>query len=134
MAAPSPQLFASQPEAYRKAVLSDGDRLNSTYVTNRSRRLIVARLGYCDYSCNSCGQACPTGAIPPLHIGVKRQVHMGLARVDTNTCLPFRQADRRECDVCCVECRQAGYDAIEMREIEIPPGEPGAWSLSAAAP
>ncbi len=40
VAAPSPQLFASQPEAYRKAVLSDGDRLNSTYVTNRARRLM----------------------------------------------------------------------------------------------
>jgi NAD-dependent dihydropyrimidine dehydrogenase PreA subunit len=45
---------------------------------------------------------------------------MGLARVDTETCLPFRQTDRRECDVCYVECRQAGYDAIELREIEIP--------------
>lgn len=40
VAAPSPQLFATQPEAYRKAVLSDGDRLNSTYVTNRARRLM----------------------------------------------------------------------------------------------
>jgi transketolase len=40
VAAPSPQLFALQPEDYRRQVLSDGDRMNSTYVTNRCRRLM----------------------------------------------------------------------------------------------
>ncbi len=40
VAVPSPQLFALQPEEYRKQVLSDGDRLNSTFVTNRARRLM----------------------------------------------------------------------------------------------
>jgi transketolase len=40
VAAPSPQLFAMQPEEYRQQVLSLGDRFNSTYITNRSRRLM----------------------------------------------------------------------------------------------
>ena len=40
VAVPSPQLFALQDEAYRKSVLAAGDRMNSTYVTNRSRRLM----------------------------------------------------------------------------------------------
>lgn len=40
VAVPSPQLFALQDEAYRETVLPAGDRLNSTYVTNRSRRLM----------------------------------------------------------------------------------------------
>jgi len=40
VAAPSPQLFALQPEDYRNRVLTDGDRFNSTYLTNRSRRLM----------------------------------------------------------------------------------------------
>ncbi|MGQ9584556.1 MAG: 4Fe-4S binding protein, partial [Anaerolineae bacterium] len=26
--------------------------------------VLVPRLGYCDYSCNACGQVCPVGAIP----------------------------------------------------------------------
>ena len=63
---------------------------------------------------------CPTGAIQPLTIEVKRKTHMGLARVDTSTCLPYREPGRRDCDLCYFECRQAGYHAIEMREIEIP--------------
>ncbi len=40
VAAPCPQLFAMQPEDYRMRVLTPGDRLNSTYLTNRARRLM----------------------------------------------------------------------------------------------
>jgi ferredoxin len=85
----------------------------------------------CHQDCNFCTQVCPTGAIQPLTIQVKRKTHMGLAHVDTNTCLPFRNDDRRDCDLCYVECRQAGYDAIEMREMEIeldPPPPEGLFS------
>jgi NAD-dependent dihydropyrimidine dehydrogenase PreA subunit len=66
-----------------------------------------------------------------LDLAAKRLFHTGLARVDTDTCLPFRKQDRRECDVCYVECRQAGYDAIELREIQIeldPPPPEGMFS------
>ncbi|MBK7671197.1 MAG: transketolase [bacterium] len=38
VAVPSPQLFALQDEDYQEQVLSPGDRLNSTYITNRARR------------------------------------------------------------------------------------------------
>ena len=38
VAVPSPQLFALQSDEYRAGVLSDGDKLNSTYITNRARR------------------------------------------------------------------------------------------------
>ncbi len=40
VAAPSPQLFALQPAEYRQQVLSDGDKFNSSFITNRSRRLM----------------------------------------------------------------------------------------------
>ena len=35
----SPQLFAAQPVEYRKQVLSEADRIDSTVISNRSRRL-----------------------------------------------------------------------------------------------
>jgi NAD-dependent dihydropyrimidine dehydrogenase PreA subunit len=75
----------------------------------------------CHQDCNFCGQVCPTGAIRPLPIEAKRKTHMGLAVVDTWTCLPH--AGRRDCQVCYDECRAAGYDAIEMREIRLDVGE-----------
>ena len=38
VAAVSPQLFARQTEEYQQQVLTPGDRMNSTYITNRARR------------------------------------------------------------------------------------------------
>ncbi len=38
VAVPSPQLFDLQEESYQNTVLTAGDMMNSTYVTNRSRR------------------------------------------------------------------------------------------------
>ena len=93
----------------------------------------VAQLDHsgCHQDCNACTLVCPTGAIQPLTIDLKRKTHMGLAKVNTSTCLPFREDDRQECDLCFVECEQAGYHAIEMREIEMdldPPPPPGMFS------
>jgi len=94
----------------------------------------VARLEHagCHQDCNFCTQVCPTGAISPLDIAVKRRTRMGLARIDSAACLPHRKDQlRQDCDLCYVECRRAGYDAIEMREIRIeltPPPPEGMFS------
>jgi len=74
----------------------------------------------CHQDCVFCTQVCPTGAIQPLTLPVKRETHMGLAIVDTKTCLPFDEENREECDLCFVECEQAGYHAIEMKRISLP--------------
>lgn len=63
---------------------------------------LVPRLGYCDYECNSCGQACPTRAIQPLSLEEKKEVRIGLAMIDRSRCIPF--ALDRECLVCEEHC------------------------------
>lgn len=73
----------------------------------------------CHQDCNFCTQVCPTGAIQPLDIPVKKKTHMGLAVVNTKTCLPFREDDREDCNLCNQECEQAGYHAIQMKPIEL---------------
>jgi transketolase len=40
VAAVSPELFKLQPKAYQESILSAGDRLDMTYITNGSRRLM----------------------------------------------------------------------------------------------
>jgi len=86
----------------------------------------------CHQDCNFCTRVCPTGAIQPLPIPVKRKVHMGLARVNRTSCLPFREGgNREECQICFKECRHAGYNAIELRTIRIeldPPPPEGMFS------
>jgi len=60
--------------------------------------ILMPRLGYCDYACNACGQACPVEAIPPLPLEEKRQQVMGKAYIDENICIAW--ADHTDCIVC----------------------------------
>ncbi len=60
--------------------------------------ILVPRLGYCDYSCNACGQTCPVQAIPPLALEQKRKTVIGLAYIDQNHCIPW--SDHQPCLVC----------------------------------
>ncbi len=60
--------------------------------------VLVPRLGHCDFGCNACGQACPTGAIPPLSLEAKRKDVIGYAYVDRSRCIPW--VDGRNCIVC----------------------------------
>ncbi|CAN5598987.1 hypothetical protein BH10PLA1_BH10PLA1_05830 [soil metagenome] len=69
----------------------------------------------CEPSCNNCGQVCPTGAIRALPIEEKRVARMGLAEINTNTCLPH--AGKEACQLCVDECTAAGYNAIEFERV-----------------
>jgi MauM/NapG family ferredoxin protein len=85
--------------------------------------VLVPRLGYCDYSCNTCGQVCPTGAIPDLTLEEKRQKVIGHAYVDRNRCLPW--ASDRNC-ITCEEMCPVPEKAIQLEEVEVfaPDGQP----------
>jgi MauM/NapG family ferredoxin protein len=78
--------------------------------------VLVPRIGYCDYSCYSCGQACPTGAIPPLTLEEKRLVVIGVAAVNRDRCLPWAQAT--PCIICEEMC-PVPEKAIELEEAEV---------------
>ncbi len=60
--------------------------------------VLVTRTGYCDYSCNACGQACPVQAIPPLPLAEKRVQVIGKAYINQNRCIAW--SDHRDCIVC----------------------------------
>jgi polyferredoxin len=78
--------------------------------------VLVPRTGYCDYSCHSCGQVCPTGAIPPLALEEKRQVVIGTAEVNRDRCLPWAQAT--PCIVCEEMC-PLPEKAIDLEEAPV---------------
>ena len=71
--------------------------------------LLVPRIGYCDYSCNACGQVCPTQAIPPLSLEEKRKAVIGIAQVDQDRCI--------SCMICRDTC-PVPEKAIEVVEVE----------------
>ncbi|MBL8818657.1 MAG: 4Fe-4S binding protein [Planctomyces sp.] len=77
----------------------------------------------CASSCNACGQVCPTGAIQALPLEEKRQFRMGLAVINSETCLPI--AGREACQLCVDECHSAGYHAIEFTAVHTAVDEQG---------
>jgi MauM/NapG family ferredoxin protein len=79
--------------------------------------LLMPRLGYCDYSCNACGQVCPVEAIPPLTLEQKRQQVIGLAYIDQSRCIAW--ADHRDCIVCEEMC-PVPDKAITLTPTELP--------------
>jgi polyferredoxin len=82
--------------------------------------VLVPRLGYCDYSCNACGQGCPVQAIPPLSLEDKRQQVIGQAYIDQNRCIPW--ADYRDCIVCEEMC-PVPDKAIKLERVEVRNGD-----------
>ena len=78
---------------------------------------LVARTGYCEFTCTLCGQVCPTGAIRTIDLAEKHRFKIGHAFFDKNRCLPY--AKDIPCMVCEEHCPTADK-AIRFREIEIP--------------
>jgi MauM/NapG family ferredoxin protein len=64
--------------------------------------MLKPRMGYCAWQCTSCGQVCPSGAIPRLHLSSKRRDVIGTAVIDRNRCLPWSQG--KSCVVCQEVC------------------------------
>jgi MauM/NapG family ferredoxin protein len=76
---------------------------------------LVPRLGACNYNCNACGLACPTGAVPALNLDEKQLQVIGLACVDRDRCLPW--AYQTPCIICEEAC-PLPEKAIELIEEE----------------
>ena len=59
-------------------------------------------MGYCSFTCNLCGQVCPTGAIPRLELKVKQAIVIGTGAIDDTRCIPYTEGT--DCLVCEEHC------------------------------
>ena len=57
---------------------------------------------FCSYDCNRCGDICPTGAIRPLPLNVKRRVAIAKAKFDPTVCLVYQEGE--QCGKCARAC------------------------------
>jgi polyferredoxin len=78
--------------------------------------ILAPRLGYCDFSCNACGQICPVQAIPPLNLTRKREQVIGLAYINENRCIPW--SDHQTCLICEEMC-PLPEKAIKLETTEV---------------
>jgi len=76
---------------------------------------LVPQMGYCEFNCTLCGQACPTGAIRRLPVAEKRKFVMGQAVFDKNICLPYAKGES------CITCEEhcpLPEKAIQFTEVK----------------
>jgi len=78
--------------------------------------ILIPRMGYCEFSCNLCGQVCPVQAIPPLSLEEKQGQVIGKAYIDESRCIAW--SDHQECLVCEEMCPLA-EKAIQLEEKEV---------------
>ncbi len=90
--------------------------------------ILAPRLGHCEYSCNACGAACPTGAIPPLALAEKQRAAIGKAYVAHDLCLAW--TGRAPCIVCEEMC-PLPEKAIVLETVAVHDAAQGARTLQA---
>jgi ferredoxin len=78
--------------------------------------VLKMKIGYCDYECTLCSQACPTHAIQKLTVEEKQKLRIGTAFFDRNRCLPYASA--RSCIVCEEHC-PTPKKAIWFQEVQV---------------
>lgn len=88
--------------------------------------VIVPRTGFCQYSCNACGQACPMQAIPPLPLADKKVTPIGRALIDRGRCLPW--AENTPCLVCEEMC-PVPHKAIILDTVTLETGDGAGLTL-----
>ena len=57
---------------------------------------------YCEWECNRCSQACPTGAIEPVSIPEKKRIQLGVVKFVEDRCVVFK--DGTDCGACAEVC------------------------------
>ncbi len=78
--------------------------------------VMVGAAGWCEQSCNLCGQVCPSGALRPFTPEEKAGIQIAEARIDHSRCLSWAKGD--DYLVCLVCDEMCSYNAITAEDTD----------------
>ncbi len=73
---------------------------------------------YCSYECNTCLSVCPTQAISYFPLDQKKQIKIGSAKLNKETCIPY--VKKKDCAACAEHCPTAAVVMERQGDINRP--------------
>lgn len=75
---------------------------------------LTFELGFCEFECNNCSEVCPTGAILPLNLPLKKKTRIGLAHFTSTECIVA--TDKTSCGACSEHCPTQALAMVPIGE------------------
>ncbi len=85
---------------------------------NLSKPAMNYNQSYCSYECNVCLSVCPTKALTYYPLEYKKQIKIGTAELNEDTCIPY--VDKKECGACAEHCPTGAITSQEKDQILVP--------------
>jgi len=70
--------------------------------------------GMCEFSCSTCSNICPNGALVPLDLKRKKRLQIGLAKFFSKRCVVV--TDKTHCGACAEHCPTGAVHMIDWKE------------------
>lgn len=74
--------------------------------------------GFCNFTCTTCGEVCPSGAIRPLPLDEKQQVQIGVVHFIRENCIVITQ--KTECGACSEHCPTKAVSMVVENGLRVP--------------
>ena len=74
--------------------------------------------GFCNYDCTLCGDVCPSGAIHPLILPVKKVTQIGTATFVKENCIVY--AENTDCGACSEHCPTKAVSMVPYKHLVAP--------------
>lgn len=74
--------------------------------------------GHCEFSCNACGLVCPTGAINPVEVEVKKRVQLGIVVLNQERCIVH--VKKKHCGACGEACPTNAISPVKKGYVLFP--------------
>ncbi|MCE1189094.1 MAG: 4Fe-4S dicluster domain-containing protein, partial [Ignavibacteria bacterium] len=76
------------------------------------------RFGYCTFECKQCTDICPTGALHPLAIDIKKLTRIGTVKFIQKNCVVELQGT--DCGACSEHCPTKAVTMVPYKNVRIP--------------